>query len=1328
MQKKYKFISSLLFLCLFLFSNMFSTTITSNGTGGGAYNTGSSWQGGVVPSNGDNIVIQAGDVITVDASPTLVDITISGTLRIGNDATARTITSSGTLTIHNGGTFDVGTASNTTHTFIYSGSSIANAGTLDFSTDANSLCDAQFTRNGNQTISGSGSTTDFNAISADLGSNINNILEFTCSNFTSSLSGFLSITSGTVKFSNSNTLSAVVYAADATIPAIGKLSMNSSTTTLAVEGTLTVNGAVEVNSGTLNVGYSAANKSLIVAGTLTQSGGTINCGDGSNESLLSDNGTFNISGGTLNIAGRFEHNTGSSTTNFTMSGGTMTCTTVSNTSSTAPFSITVTGSTFNMSGGTIVIQRSGASNSGIVITGASGSTVTAGIVQIGNASTPSSNTMLINVNVSIHNLTVNSANATAQLNTNNLDVNGNLSITAGTLDANNLNLNVGGNWSNSGTFTTGTGTVTFDGTSAQSISKSGGETFYNLAFSNAGTKTLGSAITGNGNLTINSNATVDVSSSNYAVTVKGNWSNSGTYTAQSGTVTLSGSSTQTISGSSITQFYTLSVSNSAGVNLGSAQNIKNLLNVSAGDFNTQGFTFTLLSTSSSQCARVGYLSSGTSNVIGNVTVQRTISTGNDGWHLLSSPVAGSTLNDWMDDFSTSGFPGSAAPGFSFVSINGYDETQLGTYDVGYTNPSGASDATGNGKGYWCYISPTPVTIDVTGTINKFTVSPTVTFTDDPAVNTATHDGWNLIGNPYPSTIDWEASTGLSLTNVENIFQIWNEASQQYEGWNANAHTGVNGRTSSLIPSSQAFYIQTNASSPSISFNENIKAAGSDESVLKLANGRVLNNNSTMSSYVQYPQFVLKLSGNNYKDETKLLFTPSATTAFDQGYDMSKFFSPTPGVPNITSLSAANDDLVLNVLPQHSTLSIPIKTLVQVTGTYTISAQQFINYPASVCLILEDKQLSATHNIRTGGDYTCTLYDTTHSARFVLHIGTALNSHVVQPLCIGSANGIAVSQGSGAGPFNYTWKSLAGSTLQSHNNTTGADSLYNLAAGTYIVTVSGNGGLCPQISDTIVITSPSPIVNTVSVSHVSCNGLHDGSVHITNTAGGHSPYTYHWNNNSSSTTLNNLGGGSVSLVTTDANACTHTDTFALHITYPVSAAFSFIQDTVYLSQAGQMSLSNYSSNATAYLWNYGDGSSTETTPDAVHTFTNTGTYIVTLVAYNGPCSDTATHSLHILVSPDSTTTGLAHTGNQLKDIWIDYNNQSSGPGLNFNFENENTVVVEIRNTAGQLISQENYTHIKQTKITLNTQPFSSGIYLLYCKYGNKVKSFKLMVGH
>ena len=107
-------------------------------------------------------------------------------------------------------------------------------------------------------------------------------------------------------------------------------------------------------------------------------------------------------------------------------------------------------------------------------------------------------------------------------------------------------------------------TVEYASTQAQTISST--PTYPNLTLSGASTKSLGGATVVNGNLTISA-GTLDVTGANYGLTVKGNWSNSGAFTAQGGTVTFnSTTATQTLSGAMIdtSAFYNLTIANTYG--------------------------------------------------------------------------------------------------------------------------------------------------------------------------------------------------------------------------------------------------------------------------------------------------------------------------------------------------------------------------------------------------------------------------------------------------------------------------------------------------------------------------------------------------------------------------------------------------------------------------------------------------------------------------------------------------------------------------------------------------------------------------------------------
>jgi len=98
-------------------------------------------------------------------------------------------------------------------------------------------------------------------------------------------------------------------------------------------------------------------------------------------------------------------------------------------------------------------------------------------------------------------------------------VSGNVTISAGTLKATTNNLSVGGNWSNSGTFTANGGTVTLNGSSTQTLSGTltGTSSFYDLTITNAsGADASDNERTGfTAGVDFNSAATV---SNNYVIT------------------------------------------------------------------------------------------------------------------------------------------------------------------------------------------------------------------------------------------------------------------------------------------------------------------------------------------------------------------------------------------------------------------------------------------------------------------------------------------------------------------------------------------------------------------------------------------------------------------------------------------------------------------------------------------------------------------------------------------------------------------------------------------------------------------------------------------
>ena len=870
------------------------------------------------------------------------------------------------------------------------------------------------------------------------------------------------------------------------------------------------------------------------------------------------------------------------------------------------------------------------------------------------------------------------------------NINGNLNISS-TLDvtATNYALNVGGNWTNTGTFTPRNGTVTLNGT-AQIVTKASGEVFYNLICAGSGTKTLGGAITTNNNLTINVGSGLDVNASNFLITVRQNWINNGTFFPRNGTVTFNGTTAQTIGGSPATTFYNINSASPVGVSITSAHNLQGTLAISATTFTTSGQIFTILSNTSGT-GRIAAIPLGM-NFIGNITMQRFI-TGATSWRTICSPVTGQTLASWYDDFAMQGFTGVIGPNSPFCSVYTYDETKPFIKDTGWVKATNVTNSIPVTKGFLCYIGPNPITVDVTGTPNKFAIALPLTYT---ANNTAPNIGWNLISNPYPSSVDWDG-VGWTKINLNDAVYVWNPALQQYASYVSGV--GTNGG-SNIIPSSQAFFVQANATAPSLTITENSKS-GTDQPYMHL-----------MQSQLSYYNLTLDIFGNNNQDQTIIRFDQNATNNFDANFDAYKLTGG-PGTPFLSSVMDTFDYSINSVPLPTLNISIPVRVKVSVTGTYTITKNNLSSIPNSSCVILEDLLTGTTTDLQNLSSYTFTIADTTSVPRFLIHISPPIQKQSFGEYCFGDSIGYAVATGNGTGPFTYVWKDSLGNILQTTNSITTSDTLFNLPAGIYTVEISDPNSICGTLSDTIIINQPAQIIGNIIATDVSCNSANDGSA-LLQISGGTVPYTYSWSNGSTLQNPSGLNAGTYSVLITDINGCTGSANAIINQTSQVVSAFTASNDTTDLMfLLGYISITNSSSGSNSYQWDFGDGSPFDTTANPIHYYQTIGTFTVTLIASNGICSDTSTFLITVLAAPFGTGINENLISNPVNVVY-----ENNSITLDFNFESQTKFNLSVTSVLGQNITPSQELKISNGQIKI---PFmvAKGIYFVIIKTENEI---------
>ncbi len=475
---------------------------------------------------------------------------------------------------------------------------------------------------------------------------------------------------------------------------------------------------------------------------------------------------------------------------------------------------------------------------------------------------------------------------------------------------------------------------------------------------------------------------------------------------------------------------------------------------------------------------------------------------------------------------------------------------------------------------------------------------------------------------------------------------------------------------------------------------------------------------------------LKMNGlTNAYDETVVYFQAGATTGFDGNYDAYFLSGPNPA-PHISQEYNSVLMAINGVAPVSQTFSINILVTTPTSGSFTISAADFEELPAGTCVYLKDLNTGNSTNVLTSS-YAFVLQNTTNAPRFVLIItnySLAFTSSLIQPNCAPGSTGSYKLQGTGNGPWNYTWKDSAGSILKTSVNLFGSDSLSNLAAGNYSVQIISNDG-CYSGNANFTIQKPllSAVPFTSDLSQPGCKSVNGGRYKIKATSAGAWNYTWKSATESIRSTLNTMGGdslfnlsnGTYTVEITSSDACrSNTTSFSIQEVILPVVAFTG-PDTIVVGEQNFKPI-NRSTGCAGYAWSFGDviGSSPNFEPS--HKYTLPGVYKVNLRGFNNVgCVDTAHKYVTVVDRATQIKTELnrsasfAELGNNLFKI-------------NLNQDLTDEYQVNLFNLSGVNVHQQNKSGFDGA-IDLDLSSFRSDIYILNITSKNTlVLSRKLVV--
>ncbi len=744
-----------------------------------------------------------GDFGVIDATTALISDATNGDLTIGGNLTisdasgilrfpatnVRTVSVTDSVKISNAtATLDVVTGGTASHSLLI-GASLSNSGIFDLNVDDGATVITTFTGSSNESVEGSGTTTDFHRLIVNKGSSNTSILDVTSTNISFAFdagqaSKPIEIQNGTFRLSSANTIT-LSTGGDFSIPATGGLSVNNSSAVFELttgEGDIRLLGSLELVDGTINIGDDATgltDNDLIYEGTASQ---------------------LDIQNGTLNVSGKFQP---TSTTNappdaitYSQSGGLFRVSRYRATSDlggdgNSDFSIENTASSFTLSSGTIEIVRgvNGGDGKAVSLDGGMTNNVTGGTIQIITAATSgvsSDDDVAFTIGFPIYDFVIGAGTGyvgdvgssrterdLTVLNDFTVNIGGNLRFyrVNGNSGQDRISVNLGGNLLvTNGTLVQGNDeTFTFDGSgNTQTITDANGSTlpFENLVINNSGgTVQLGAST----NLAIRDDWTLTAGTFDGAT--------------NTGTVAFSGTVAQSIIGLPTT-FYDVELNNSTGLTLSaSSATISNNLTLTDGIFSLGSNALSLSSTS---VGIIGGTPSATAMIItdglsgspgisknypdalsdftfpigtGSIytPVRANQTTANGTGILTINPVASEHPNsvgatsalDYFWEVSTSGFGG----GTVIAHTYNYDQS-----DVGGDTEANYNAASFSGTNW------TEDTDNVDEGLNEITFSTTGSISDDFTAGEALLDPTVYYSRNATSGGNWSALTTWSTTD------------------------------------------------------------------------------------------------------------------------------------------------------------------------------------------------------------------------------------------------------------------------------------------------------------------------------------------------------------------------------------------------------------------------------------------------------------------------------------------------------------------------------------------------------------------------------------
>jgi len=481
------------------------------------------------------------------------------------------------------------------------------------------------------------------------------------------------------------------------------------------------------------------------------------------------------------------------------------------------------------------------------------------------------------------------------------------------------------------------------------------------------------------------------------------------------TATINGPGTLSLAGSSsVVSGGSLTVSSNAVISLAASSQLSN------------SGTFTLASdiNGSSSISAVP----STATITGTFTVQRYITGGTltyRGYRLFSSPVNSDGSNYTIDYLKNSMYLTATTTTGGFDNVSAANPT-IYLYRENLINPStatftgtnfrGINDLTNSptygmddvtypttnipiANGFLCFFRgnrasalfgaetsttyvPQTATLNATGSINYGDIVVSDWFTPGSSnlsyTTASPFAGYNLVGNPYPSSIDWDTFQRTSLATggiygtatVTKTIYILDPISHNFGAYiSGNGGLGGTNNATNIIVSGQGFFVTASGTSPvqpQLTFTETAKTTTQNTGVSLLMGTPVNQANN------QFLKLRLEKDTAN-ADETVITFNNQASNKFNP--DLDAPYRSGYGVVSLAGISQDNIKAAIHSmpLPKLQAENVRLNVTANATGIYSLTLKDIVAIPRLYDIWLMDKYTKDSLDMRQNLTYTFNIY-------------------------------------------------------------------------------------------------------------------------------------------------------------------------------------------------------------------------------------------------------------------------------------------------------------------------------------------------------------------